>query len=65
MVPNNRIRRYWPNSSKLDPPADYPGRGNKNPEGICFHVLLNEQLTAAPRTRPSLWSRIWRFFWEG
>jgi hypothetical protein len=28
MVPNNRSRRLWFKSSKLDPPTDYPGRRN-------------------------------------
>jgi hypothetical protein len=29
MVPNNRIRRFWFDSSKLNPSADYPGRRDK------------------------------------
>jgi hypothetical protein len=30
MVSNNRIRRDWLNLPKLDPPAGYPRRRNKN-----------------------------------
>ena len=30
MVPNNRIRRFFFSSSKLDPPTDYPGRRNED-----------------------------------
>jgi hypothetical protein len=84
MVPNNRSRRFWLKSSKLDRPTAYPRRGDKknsrkgdkasHPGGLVpfphideihLHALLHERLTALPRTRRGLWSKVWRFLWGG